>query len=137
MLEDFIEVNKLKATIIEKAIFNSSSAKCVLLLREPTALKPFLVVHLKNTEISMEKVKNILPIAETKEANAKETYYITGYQKGYLPAISIYGVIVLLDIRAAKKKKLYILVGENRTLEISPAEIKKANEECIVCDIAR
>lgn len=135
MLEDFIEVNKLKATIIDKAILGPNSARCTLIIREPSPLKPLLIVHLRRDSVSMEKLNKLLPGAKLREAGAKETFYITGYRKGFLPAISIYGVVVLLDEKASKRETLDILVGDERTLEISPAEIMAANEECIVCDV--
>jgi|GEM_PF-2308117 len=135
MLEDFIEVNCLKAELIDKAIFGQNAAKCKLIIREPTSLKPLLIVHLLKDDVSIEKISKLFPGAELKEPKAKEVFYITGYRDGYLPPISIYGVIVLIDKKAAQREKLDILVGDERTLEISIDEIKKANDECVVCDV--
>ena len=137
MLEDFIEINGLKAKLVKKAIVNSSSAKCELIMREPSTLKPLLLVHLCKDSIDMEKVHKLFRNEKFREPSAREAFHVTGYKKDYLPAISIYGVIVLLDEKAAKKEKLYIPVDEETTLVITPAEIIEANEECVVCDITR
>ena len=135
MLEDFIEVNELNAKLVNRAIVNSSSAKCELIMREPSILKPLLLVHLCSDNIDIEKLRRLFRNETLREPSAKETFHVTGYKKDYLPAISIYGVIVLIDEKAARKERLYILVDEERTLIIPPAEIAESNEECAVCDI--
>ena len=134
MLEDFIEVNELKARIVEKRILNSSSAKCELIMREPLSLKPLLAIHLCKDSIDMEKIRKFFS-DKLRVAESREAFQVTGYEKDYMPPISIYGVIVILDEKAANKEKLYFLVGEERTLIIEPKEIIEANEECVVLQI--
>lgn len=136
MLEDFIEVNELKAKIVNKPIVNSSSARCELIMREPTTLKPLLLVHLCRDSIDLEKVAKMFE-NELRAPGARETFFVTGYKKEYLPPISIYGVIVIMDKKAAEQQNLYFLVDEEHTLIITPQEIIEANEDCIVEDIVR
>ncbi|MCD6246981.1 MAG: hypothetical protein J7J87_00920 [Candidatus Diapherotrites archaeon] len=136
MLEDFIEVNELKAKIINKPIVNSNSARCELIIRKPTTLKPLLLVHLCKDSINLKKIAKMFT-DELRIPEARETFFVTGYKKEYLPPISIYGVIIIMDKKAARKEKLYFLVDEERTLMITPQEIIKANEECLIEDITR
>jgi len=136
MLEDFIEVNELKAKIVKKPIINTNSAICELIMREPTTLKPLLLVHLAEDNVNLKKISSMFP-EELRVPEARETFFVTGYKKEYLPPISIYGVIVIMDKKAAEREKLYFLVDEERTLVITPQEIIEANEECLVEDITR
>lgn len=136
MLEDFIEVNELKAKIVNKPIMNPSSARCELIMREPTTLKPLLLVHLCKDSIDLEKVAKMFA-DELRIPGARETFFVTGYKKDYLPPISIYGVIVIMDKKAAEREKLYFLVDEEHTLVITPQEIIEANEECLIEDVIR
>ncbi|MCX8190490.1 MAG: hypothetical protein N3F05_04690 [Candidatus Diapherotrites archaeon] len=137
MLEDFIEINKLKATIINKPIISPNSAKCILYLRDNAALKPALAILMRKDRIDFEKFSSLFPSSELREASAKEAFNVTGYKKGFIPPISVYGVIVVLDSKAAKMGFLHMLVSELTTLEVSVDEIKEMNEDFMICDITR
>lgn len=137
MLEDFIEVNKLKATIIQKPILGPNAAKCVLYLRANPALKPALAVFMRKDHIDFDKFSGLFPGSKLREANAKESFNVTGYKKGFIPPISVYGIIVVLDSKAAEKGSLYVPVSDLSTLEVSVSEIKEMNEDFIIGDITR
>ncbi len=135
MLEDFIEVNSVSARILNKEVHNSSVAKCTLFVREPTRLKPLLVVHLANSSPKKEIIERLFVQDELHEAGAKEAFRITGYELEYMPPISIYGVIVIIDEKAAQKETLFFPIGEEKTLVISPKEIAEHNEDCFIYNV--
>jgi len=136
MLDDFIEINGLNARIVNKVATGKNSAKCELLLRESAADLPLLLIYLCKDSVDMKKVGKRFP-DKLREPSAKDALYITGYKKEFMPPISIYGVIVLLDKRAAEEETLCFPVDEEKTLVISPDEIKEANENYMIDDIVR
>jgi prolyl-tRNA editing enzyme YbaK/EbsC (Cys-tRNA(Pro) deacylase) len=132
MLEDFIEANGLKARIVPRAL-KADLIKCRFFVAGSDEI---LAISLNESPLSFEKISATLgkEAAPVSDARAEQ---MTGYQKQFMPPVSIYGVKVLLDKRVLEKQLVHCLVGEERTLGISPGEIKDFNDDVMVVDITR
>ena len=133
MLEDFVEGNSIPAEFIPKRI-SVNAAKCLLLMPKSPAEKPVLAVFPAGTRVSVEKAETETGLT-LKPAVEKETFNVTGYEAEYLPPLSVYGVIVLVEDSLMEKNALHFLVGEEKTLRVSPTEIIDFNEESKPCRI--
>jgi prolyl-tRNA editing enzyme YbaK/EbsC (Cys-tRNA(Pro) deacylase) len=136
MLEDFIEVNKLSAEIIERRVLSPAGAKSRLFVYTKDSSKwPHLFIFPARKKLDMEKVARVMGSHDIREPDEKETLRITGYQAGYLPFVSIYGVVVVLDKSLLKHDYIYTFVGEERTLKIKPDDVIEFNERAIIADV--
>ncbi|MBN2067029.1 MAG: hypothetical protein JW744_01020 [Candidatus Diapherotrites archaeon] len=131
MLEDFIESNNLAAKILPYAA-KGRLVKCRLFICGKSYA---LAVAFASERISREKLKAALKADSVEIADSVAVEDVTGYNSEFLPPISIYGVAVVLDQKAAEAEKLRCLVSDERTLEITPVEIAETNEGCITADI--
>ncbi|PIU21065.1 MAG: hypothetical protein COT15_04180 [Candidatus Diapherotrites archaeon CG08_land_8_20_14_0_20_34_12] len=132
MLEDFIESNSLNARLFHFRKSNESSASCKLFI--PRNGFPVLVVKLAKDKINAEKLQKAIA-GIYQEATEENCLSITGCSLEYLPPISIYGMVLLLDKKAAQHDLLLFATAEEQTLEISPKEILELNEESKIADI--
>jgi len=133
MLENFIETNNLKARIVNRRQ-SSNLIKCKLFLTESAQI---IVISLATDKSDLEKIKRVLGAKEIFAADEKQAIEITGYEKNFLPPISIYGVKVLLDKGLSKHELLYCNISEASCLEISLKEIQENNEDVIVGEYCR
>jgi len=125
MLEDFIEANSLNAKIFN-SIKSFNMAKCSLFEGDDGFV---LLVFPFGKMIDFEKLKKSLKTKNLLKIEGKGVEEITGYNEGFVPPISIYGVKVVLDMELEKLEEINILTGEEQTLSISPKEIEASNEE--------
>lgn len=131
MLEDFIESNGLQAKIMPYSA-KGSLIKCRLFSFDKGNA---LVVSFSKDKVSEEKLKKALKSDSVQQVDNSQAEEITGYKAEFMPPISIYGVKVLLDNKVAESEKVRCLVGEEKTLEISPKEIIEANDEAEKADL--
>jgi len=131
MLEDFIESNSLNARILPYAA-KGSLVKCRLF---KSGSLEILAVFPAKASISRENLKKALKLASLMQVDKFDVEEMTGYKADFLPPISIYGVTVLVDKGVLEKERVRCLVGEEKTLEISPKEILEANEEAREAEI--
>ncbi len=133
MLEDFIEANKLQARILPYAA-KGSLIKCELFSSDRGFA---LLIHFAKDVLDLGKAKAVLGGGNLEKAAKGEAEEVTGYSCEFMPPISIYGVKVLIDGKVFAAEEVRCLVGEEKTLAISPREIKEANEDSEVSDITR
>ncbi len=149
MLEDFLEVNKIKAEIISfptptstnsalssKKIPYTSTVKIKLFNSEK---EPFLVISPFHSETDFKKLKKIMGISkyDILEANDEESISITGYKKDYIPPISIFGLKMIIDSSIETKDFLCCKIGQKKFIKIGLDSIKEYNEEIIFENIIK
>ena len=132
MLAEFIEKNGLKAKILPYRAKNCI-AKCRLF---DAGAKTVCAVFYAKQKPSLQKIKAAAGAAELRTLTDKEAEELTGYKARFMPPVSVYGVLVLVDKRVARAENLCCIVGEEKTMEISGAEILSANEEALAAGIA-
>lgn len=137
MLEDFILANKLAARVFENEDELSTPIKqakaCGLpiedaarttLLINAESMEAVLAVFLAPDVLSIEKVEKASGVKNLKLADNGEALEITGYEKDFLPPVSIYGVKTIVDKKLASKKLVSCPDGdEHHAVSITPAEI--------------
>jgi len=134
MLEDFIEANSTKAEILRKRLL-LNQAKCFLLVSRKEGEMPVLAVVPAGTRVSLEKAEKESGVPKLMPADESETQRITGYEYGFLPPVSIYGVKVLVEKSLLEKEYACVLVGEDVTLRIESEAILELNEDSKKCGI--
>ncbi|MCX6801163.1 MAG: YbaK/EbsC family protein [Candidatus Diapherotrites archaeon] len=140
MLEDFLEQNCLDAEFFsfedgvsfKKALFEmhtpaSSAVKIEFFLANSG--EGLLLIFPHNSKPDLQKIKRIAGCESISHASADETLEFAGYEKGFLPPVSIYGVKVFLEKSLQGKEFLFCKVGENDYLKISPDSVAEANED--------
>jgi len=139
MLEDFIEINSLDAEIISfptdapasapqvRKRFPSGSIAETKLFSSPEN-DLFLIITLAGKKPSEEKVMSETGQTELLEMNEDECFRLTGYKKGFLPPVSIFGVNVIIDSSLENKKYLFFRIKERAYLRITLEEILAHNE---------
>ena len=132
MIEDFILANQLKARIEPRLIKHPNGAVCELFFADT---KKFLLIHLVHDKLDLEKVKKVLHVGLVFEPSETEVEDLTGYKKGFLPLISIYGFPRVIDQKVMQKDLLFTFVGDDQTLVIPVNELKEFNETAIIEDI--
>jgi len=132
MLQDFISVNRLNAKI-QPYRAKTGMVKCELFVADG---KTVCAVFYSRQKLNAAKIMAATMASELRAVGEKEAEEITGYSAKFMPPVSVYGVLALVDKRAAHAEKLCCIVGEEKTLEISGAEILSANEESLAADIA-
>lgn len=149
MLDDFIQVNEVKAEIMifEKPVMNKKQVdkvkalmnldlpvvKSILLMADK---QPVLAILLDDDRVSRKKLKDFLQAKEIALASAEEVEDITGYEVGAVPPISIYGVHSILDKKVLEQK--IVLAGGGTTfslLKIEVPEFQRVIEDLKVEDI--
>jgi prolyl-tRNA editing enzyme YbaK/EbsC (Cys-tRNA(Pro) deacylase) len=149
MLEDFLEVNNVKAKIIEtkNSVHTALEASRELKVPLTQIVKTILLIDSKgfgvlclvlgNSRVCIEKASKIVG-EKLRIASPKEVEEITGYKPGELPPISVYGVKTLIDFKIEKKKTVFCGGGKtNAMLEISPQQIIEFAQNPVLCDIAK
>ena len=148
MLEEFIEVNNLSATIFEcedshtaaKAIEATGDAdavaKSIVLLA--SNCEPVLVILLGKDKIDLQKVKAVLGVKDVRLCQEKEVFEMTGYEVGGVPPISIYGIKTIMDKAVAEKAEIVCGGGDSKHLmRIKVNEIIEAVDGIVFDDIAK
>lgn len=146
MLEDFIETNKLKSRIItyptetsmdliaSKNFFPKNQlVKTNLFITKDNEL--FLVIVPFYSEIDFKKLSVNIVDEEFLEAIESECLEITGYKKSFLPPISIYGVIVLIDNSLKTKTSIISKINEKQFLESKLDEVLEFNDDVRFVDL--
>ncbi|MFH1545436.1 MAG: YbaK/EbsC family protein [archaeon] len=150
MLEDFIEVNELKAELIklEKPAYSLKNAlkelKCSFsefISVKPfldSIQEPFLIIFLASDKLDETKAKKLVNVKFFLEASPNEALEITGYEEGLIPPVSVYGIKTIMDKKIEGKEFVFSPAGkENLFLKISPKEIIESNEGMIVAEIVK
>ena len=133
MLEDFIKANSLKAKILQEQS-RSSLVKCRIYIADEN---PVLIIAFSDKKISEDKIKKELNCSEIKIPDENKALEITGYEKQYIPPISVYGVNVLLDKSLLNKQELHCNISRTHSLEISSDEIQETNEDIVIGEYCR
>lgn len=134
MFEEFIEANKVPAEIVHKRL-SGNLVKCVLLVPGKKTEMPVLAVFPAGKRISTEKAAKGANCSELRQAREEETIKIAGYESGFIPPVSVYGVRVLLDDSILERQFVNVIIGKEKTLKIKPSAIIEFNEEAIACSI--
>lgn len=143
MIEDFLENNKLDAELfsfdesvsLKKALFEtntpfSSAVKVEFYFNG--AGEEFLFIFPLESRLELSKLKQLTRSQELISPGVEETLEATGYGKGMLPPVSVYGVKVFLDKSLEGKAYIFCQIGENSFLKISPDSVIEANEDVAI-----
>lgn len=146
MLEDFILMNNLKSQIVnfptdtsidfiaQKNIFPKKHlVKINAFITKENDL--FITIIPFNSEIDFEKLKTIILEEEFLELSEDECVDITGYEKNYLPPISIYGANFLIDNSLKNNNLIVLRTGEKQFLKAQMNEIIENNDEVKFVDL--
>ncbi len=148
MLDDFIKVNRLSATIFEcedshaaaKAIEHTGDAEAVAksIVMVASSGEPLLVVLLGKDKIDLAKIKKLLDVHDVRLASPKEVLEITGYEVGGVPPISVYGIRTLMDKAVSEKEEVVCGGGDAQHLmRIKVSEIAGFAEGVRIEDIRK
>jgi len=145
LLEDFIIVNKIDSELINfptstntnvaverKKLPFSSTVKIQLF--NSVKNEPVIIITHFNSELDLKKIKKLLLLKDNNdliEQNNDETINITGYKKGFVPPISIFGIRIILDSSLEKKSFLFCQVSEKTFLKVPTQSIIDYNDEVI------
>ncbi|VVB99571.1 Aminoacyl-tRNA editing domain protein [uncultured archaeon] len=148
MLDDFIKVNRLSATIFPcddahtaaKAMKftgdEEAVAKSIVLIDSNQS--PLLVIMLGKDRADFAKIKKILGVADVRLCQPKEVIEITGYEIGGVPPISIYGIKTIMDKAVSEKDEVVCGGGDPRHLmKIKVLEIMECVEDISLEDIRK
>lgn len=138
MLEDFILVNKLKSLVInfptdtsidliaQKNIFPKKYlVKINAFITKENDL--FITIIPFNSKLDFEKLKEIILEEEFLELSEDECFDVTGYEKNYLPPISVYGANLLIDTSLKNNELIISRTGEKQVLKAYLSEIIENN----------
>jgi len=139
MVNEFIENNALTAEIIS---FSTETPVSVAIKTKKFNPKNIAQINIfiskKKDEIlsitpfgkkaDIQKLEEILG-EELLELNEEECLELTGYNKRYLPPISIYGVKVFIDVSFDNFEYLIFPLSIKKYLKISLEEILSFNED--------
>jgi hypothetical protein len=156
---DFPTVTDTNFAISSKKIPSSCSVKVQLFDTEEN--DPFILISQFNSIINFSNVKKILAlnnsdIAELNDLNVPEldnsktleldnlkilelndieTMNITGYKKGFIPPISIYGIKIIIDSSLENKEFLFCRVSEKSFLKVPLKAIIDFNDDVVFEEI--
>jgi hypothetical protein len=133
MLEDFIEVNQLEAKIVRNQKL-THRITCKLFLADEN---PILLVYNARHNPDLHVVKEHVTCTKFTAPDTKKTLEITGYEKDFIPPISIFGVDVFVDKHLFNGQILSCPLSEREFLEITAEEIEASNQDCMVLEFAR
>ena len=133
MLQDFIEANGLQAKILPFAV-RKNLIQCWLFCAGDSF---FLVILFASDSISEQKLRKAAGSDAIKPVENAIVDEITGYAARFLPPISIFGVKALIDKKVLQAQQVHCLVAEEKTLAISPKEIKDFNDDAAIVDITQ
>ncbi|MEW6295034.1 MAG: YbaK/EbsC family protein [Candidatus Diapherotrites archaeon] len=149
MLEDFIEVNDLKARIIplKKAVSTVREAEAALGVKASEIIKsllffdsgeePLIAIVAGNKRVDTKKLCGAAKTQSVRLAEPKEVREVTGYEAGELPPVSVYGVRVFLDKELEEKELVYGGGGKKDCLLSIPVkEIIEFNEKIFIEEIS-
>ncbi|MDD3084054.1 MAG: YbaK/EbsC family protein [Candidatus ainarchaeum sp.] len=142
MLEDFIERNDINAEFIN---FSTNSSTDLLIankkLPASSTVKiqlfnsknnnPFIVITPFQSELNFEKIKLIMLENDLVEQNSDESVEITGYKKGFIPPISIFGIKIIIDYSLKTKNFLFCRVSEKSFLKVFLKSVLETNEDIL------
>ncbi len=134
MLNDFIEANNIPAVIEPKRI-TVNLAECVLLMPLDEKEMPVMAIVPVEKKLGLQKAGKAAKSGELRFAGGLETVKITGYKPGFVPPVSVYGVIVLLERSLAEKRAVGFRVTDEKTLRIDPRIILSENEGAKASDL--
>ncbi len=126
MLSDFIKNNSLSARVINKKLLRDSGSKCKLVRNNN---QYFLLVFSAKKEVNFADLEANFGLFNVRVCDELETEQVTGYNYNFLPPVSIYGVVTILDESVLNFEKLYFFIEVAKTLEISLFEIEEFSEE--------
>jgi len=150
MLEDFIEVNGLKAKIIplKRAVSTVREAEAALGVKASEIIKsllffdsenePLIAIVAGNKKVDTKKLCEAAKTQGVRLAEPKEILEVTGYEVGALPPVSVYGVRIFLDKELKEKELVYGGGGKKDCLLSIPIkEIIEFNEKIFVEEISQ
>ncbi len=133
MLEDFVEANSVPAEFIKREL-SVNVVRCVLLVPVEENNTPVLCIFMAGKRLSLERAEEAAGF-KLRAVGEKEAFRITGYEQGFLPPVSIYGVRVLVDRGVLEKRFVNAIVGEALTLRIESTAILEFNEDAVACSV--
>jgi hypothetical protein len=156
MLEDFIEYNNINAKIIDlPTVTDTNFAISSKKIPAPCSVKiqlfdtkendPFILISQFNSTINFSNVKKLLELNNSNgleldnlkilELNDIETMNITGYKKGFIPPISIYGIKIIIDSSLENKEFLFCRASEKSFLKVPLKAIIEFNDDVVFEEI--
>ena len=136
MLDDFINANKLEAKLVsaEHEVRGKKKVASLAEVPEENVIKVilyngsdnqyFLAVLPAYKKADLEKLCALQDCEQAMEIEEDETEEITGYSKGAIPPISVYGIELFVDKSVMRLDKVACLAADEKTvLVISPNEI--------------
>ena len=140
MLNEFIEKHKLESELIilpAEESMDSLIAKnrfparmCVdIRLFNTKEDMPFMVVVPYHYDLDIDKLKKIVGTAELIELDNSESMQVTGYKKGFVPPISVFGVTIIVDFSFENRLHFFCRVGQKEYLKAFVKEIIEFNED--------
>ncbi|MEK6958410.1 MAG: YbaK/EbsC family protein [archaeon] len=141
----FIEANALKARIVSfnaeisfhsavKSAKLSQAAPMQCQLYRVSKIESVLVIVPFDAVIDKVKLTELVGAKSILEADDEDTYKRTGYNKAFLPPISLYGLKVIID-KSVPESTLAFQVDEKDFLVIELSEILSSNEEVVFGEI--
>jgi len=139
MLNEFIEINDLKAEIISFATETPVSVAIKTNKFNPKKIAQtnlfatdkkdeFLTITSFGKKASSEKIEKIVG-EEVLELNEEECLELTGYKQRFLPPVSIYGVKIFIDVSLENLDYLIFPLSIKKYLKISLEEILSFNDD--------
>ncbi|MCX6803262.1 MAG: hypothetical protein NTY48_01685 [Candidatus Diapherotrites archaeon] len=138
MINDFIEVNKLNARVIEypsdstieHALHDAhlsihAAAKAIPFFNEKTDL--FVIVIPFDEKISTKEASKLFKETLT-QASETKVLNLTGFEKDYLPPIAVFGAKVLIHKNAKTHGTLIFSLSPREYLVITKEDIEKSAE---------
>jgi len=154
LLEQFIEDEKLKASIIElgvsvrtvKDVIKSVNCdlheivKSIVIVGKPRiesceAEEYYLIILQGNRKVKTKKVKNVLSLKDAHLASPEQVKKVTGFNIGDVPPISV-DLPVILDELVLEQK--YVYAGGGNPLKLLKIEVEEIIEctHALVADIS-
>ena len=142
MLEDFIITNKLDSEIIKFPSLSSTDS-LIASKKLPSNLtvkvqifdskndSPFITIIPYHSELDIPVLKSIVNVGDFLELDTFESVDITGYKKGFIPTISVFGVKIIIDSSLENKAVLFCRVGEKSFLKTSMTSILDTNNDIV------
>ena len=128
MLEDFLEANGLCSKVVRGRDF-SPRIECELFIK---GSQPVLAVFMhgsKPLSEHIESVSGIKPLERVPDAAVEE---VSGYEADFLPPLSVYGVITVVDTAVMEHGIVYCVVGDNTVLRVSTQELRDFAENPLI-----
>ena len=97
-----------------------------------------LVVFLSDQAVDERKLRAQFPGQSIRLAEPGEALEATGYPKEFVPPLSVYGAVTLLDEHVLRAREIVCFAGNSgKSIRLNPAEIRRFGENVIVGDYGK